>query len=91
MEKSNYNIEPHSDDINMVSEPEMAYNYTNQTDCESILIGKFNSVEGFAVDKITPRPQKILQPDDNLRRAITFDELLVGVKEDLREMFMQGK
>jgi hypothetical protein len=35
--------------------------------------------------------QIVLQPDDDLRRAITFDELLVGVKEDLREMFMKGK
>lgn len=29
----------------------------------------------------------ILAPDDNLRKAITFDELLVGVKEDLEEIF----
>jgi hypothetical protein len=31
--------------------------------------------------------QPILEPDDDLRSAITFDELLIGVKEDLREMF----
>ncbi len=36
-------------------------------------------------------PQPILEPDDDLRRAITFDELLVGVKEDLREIFASGK
>jgi hypothetical protein len=72
-----------SDDINTASEPEMAYTYVNQKDCESVLIGKF--------DEISSRPQKILQPDDDLRRAITFDELLTGVKEDLREMFSKGK
>jgi hypothetical protein len=35
--------------------------------------------------------QPILEPDDDLRRAITIDELLTGVKEDLREMFAKGK
>lgn len=35
--------------------------------------------------------QAVLQPDDDLRRAITMDELLVGIKEDLREMFSKGK
>ncbi len=39
-----------------------------------------------------PAPQQpILEPDDDLRRAITFYELLVGVKEDLREIFASGK
>ncbi|MCL2652150.1 MAG: prevent-host-death protein [Candidatus Azobacteroides sp.] len=33
----------------------------------------------------------ILAPDEDLARAITFDELLVGVKEDLREIFARGK
>ena len=32
-----------------------------------------------------------LQPDADLARAITFDELLVGVKEDLRAMFRNSK
>ncbi len=35
--------------------------------------------------------QPILEPDEDLRRAITIDELLVGIKEDLREMFRNGK
>ncbi len=39
-----------------------------------------------------PAPQQpVHQPDDKLRNAITFDELLVGVKEDLREIFAGGK
>jgi len=37
------------------------------------------------------REQQILEPDDDLRSAITFDELLIRVKEDLREMFKNGK
>ena len=37
------------------------------------------------------KEQKILKPDDDLRRAITIDELLVGVKQDLREMFNKEK
>ena len=35
--------------------------------------------------------QPILEPDDDLRNAITMDELLIGVKEDLRKMFRNGK
>ena len=41
--------------------------------------------------KNVTREQQILEPDDDLRSAITFDELLIGVKEDLREMFKNGK
>jgi hypothetical protein len=37
------------------------------------------------------RKQKILKPDDRLRSAITMDELLVGVKQDLREIFEKGE
>ena len=33
----------------------------------------------------------ILSPDENLRNAITFDELLVGVKNDLKEIFQARK
>jgi antitoxin (DNA-binding transcriptional repressor) of toxin-antitoxin stability system len=33
----------------------------------------------------------ILAPDEDLHRAITMDELLKGVKEDIREMFRNGK
>ena len=29
--------------------------------------------------------------EEEIARAITFDELLVGVKEDLREIFAKGK
>ncbi len=33
----------------------------------------------------------ILEPDNELQKAITFDELLVGVKEDLKEIFSGKK
>ena len=49
--------------------------------------------------KITPitdddslvKREHILAPDGELARAITMDELLAGVKDDLREMFRKGK
>jgi hypothetical protein len=67
MKKSNY-IKPDSeDDANILSEPAMTYGYANQTHYEPTLIER--------IEEITPRPQKILQPDDNLRRAITMDQL----------------
>ena len=31
--------------------------------------------------------EKHLEPDDDLARAITAEQLLVGIKEDMREMF----
>ena len=33
------------------------------------------------------REQQILEPDDDLRRAITFDELLERTYEDIHQMF----
>jgi hypothetical protein len=35
--------------------------------------------------------ERHLAPDADLSRAITMDELLIGVKEDLRTMFKAGK
>jgi hypothetical protein len=32
-----------------------------------------------------------LKPDADLAQAITFDELLVGLKKDLHAMFQKGK
>jgi hypothetical protein len=79
MKKSNY-IKPDSeDDVNMVSEPAMVYGYVNQTHYEPSLIER--------VEEITPRPQKILQPDDDLRNAITIDELRESAHEHIRKLF----
>jgi hypothetical protein len=87
MKRKPYQTDDSTLDINMASEPEMAYTYANQNDCETMFIGKSNSVEGFAVDEITSKPQKILQPDDDLRRAITMDELRESVHEHIRKLF----
>ena len=38
-----------------------------------------------------PKKKKYLEPDDDLRRAITMDEFLIGAKEDLREIFRKGE
>ena len=46
--------------------------------------GTFALVNG--VPKTAIREQPILEPDDDLRSAITFDEFLIRVKEDLREI-----
>jgi hypothetical protein len=35
--------------------------------------------------------EKHLAPDADLARSITMDELLVGIKEDLRTMFKAGE
>lgn len=37
------------------------------------------------IDMIDEQP--VLQPDDDLRRAITAEELLVGIHEDIRRKF----
>ncbi|MCL2435171.1 MAG: hypothetical protein FWD09_03390 [Lentimicrobiaceae bacterium] len=45
----------------------------------------FSLVNGAA--KTAFREQQILEPDDDLRRAITFDELLERTYEDIHQMF----
>jgi hypothetical protein len=37
------------------------------------------------------RAEKHLSPDTDLARAITMDELLAGVKEDLRDIYKKGR
>ena len=83
MKPKSYLTDDSSLDINMASEPDIAYNYVNQSDGEVLLVENF--------DKIASRPQKILQPDDDLRRAITIDELLIGIHEDIRRKFATRK
>lgn len=36
-------------------------------------------------------PEYMLEPDEDLARAITAEELLAGVKEDIREIFRKGR
>jgi hypothetical protein len=68
------------DETDMLCEPEMAYTYENKKNEESILVGKF--------DEVIPKPQKILQPDDDLRRAITTEELVKRIHADIRRKFV---
>ena len=49
----------------------------------------FSLVNGAT--KTAIQEQQILEPDDDFHRAITIDEFLIGVKEDLREMFRNGE
>jgi hypothetical protein len=47
----------------------------------------FDSVEEN--EDVVISKEYILTPDDDLASAITFDELLIEVKEDLREIFLK--
>jgi Phd_YefM. len=40
-------------------------------------------------DEVT-KEDYVLSPDEDFHRAITMDELLVGIKEDIREMFRKA-
>ncbi|NLO69796.1 MAG: type II toxin-antitoxin system Phd/YefM family antitoxin [Porphyromonadaceae bacterium] len=42
------------------------------------------------MDTVIPQDY-ILEPDEELANAITFDELLVGVKSDLKDIFQKRK
>ena len=45
----------------------------------------------FVVTRAEEPRRKYKEPDNDLRRAITMDELLIGVQEDIREMFKRGE
>jgi len=47
----------------------------------------------FIVQNFIPNaePDEIFAPDDDFYRSITMDDFLIGVKEDLREIFNKGK
>jgi hypothetical protein len=45
------------------------------------------AIQRGRAETFTLQTEKHLAPDADLSRAITLDELLVGVKEDLRAMF----
>jgi hypothetical protein len=51
-----------------------------------LIIGFKGKMETFVL-----QTEKHLAPDADLVRSITMDELLVGVKEDLRTMFKADK
>ena len=45
----------------------------------------------FVVSTAEEPQKRYKEPDDDLCRAITMDELLIGVQEDIREMFKRGR
>jgi len=45
----------------------------------------------FMANIISDKVKKHKKPDADFYRAITMDEFLIGVKEDLREMFSSKK
>jgi len=48
----------------------------------------YNSFQMYnPVEKTNISVQPILEPDDDLRRAITMDELLEGVLEDIHKFY----
>ena len=53
------------------------------TTTKEFTTNKFNHLNTKAVI----REQQILEPDDDLRRAITFDELLERTYVDIHQMF----
>ena len=56
---------------------------------EQLFIRKGDNV--FLVSVANDGIQKHKKPDDDFRRAITMDEFLIGVKEDLREIYKNVK
>jgi len=52
---------------------------------EKVVIQR-NNAEKYVLSR-----EKYLEPDEDLARAITMDELLLEVKEDIREMYKAGK
>ena len=70
--------------MKVISEAELSSNVTKYLDFaenEKILIQRGKN-EIFALAK-----EEYLEPDDDFRRAITAEELMVRVEKDIREAF----
>ena len=80
-------------ETNVVSEPAVAYGYANDTAYirERQILDPNDDDDLLAM--FPPRtdrpsgPQRILQPDDKLRSAITMEELQARIFEDLETFF----
>jgi hypothetical protein len=59
--------------------------YLDQARDETIVIQR-GRTETFVLSR-----QERLSPDADLARAISIDELLAGVKADIRQMYLDGK
>lgn len=64
---------------------------TNQKKYFDLAIKEQVVIKRGKTDTFVLQAERHLLPDADLSEAITFDELLIGVKEDLREMFRKGK
>ncbi|MCW3789711.1 type II toxin-antitoxin system Phd/YefM family antitoxin [Plebeiibacterium sediminum] len=74
--------------MRVISSAELRNNmkkYLDLAASEQIIIQR-GKKETFVLKK-----QEYLEPDEDLKRAISMDELLDGVKEDIREIFRKGK
>ena len=66
-------------------EDEEFYKYLDIAKSEEVIIQR-GKTETFVLSM-----QKHLTPDEDLARAISMDDLLSGVKEDIREMYRTAK
>lgn len=74
--------------MRVISSAELRSNmkkYLDLAASEQIIIQR-GRTETFVLQK-----QEYLEPDEDLKRAISVDEFLVGVKEDIHEIFSKGK
>ena len=78
--------------MTIVSSKEFAANQDKYFDMaidEEIGVKRGNDM--FYLYRTNDTERVYYEPDEDFYRAITMDELLIGVKEDLREMFRNGK
>ena len=61
--------------------------YFNLALHEQLLVRNGNDMFRVLYEPAAVEEQVVLQPDENLRRAITGEELLAGIYEDLETFF----
>ena len=74
--------------MTLVSSQDFVTNYNRYFDLaidEKVVVERGDYT--FSIVCNLEKEQKILQPDDDLRRAITAEELLKGIHEDIRRKF----
>ena len=58
---------------------------------EDVCIKRGESMFHLTCNPVEEINRVYYEPDEDFYRSITMDELLIGVKEDLQEMFRNGK
>ena len=74
--------------MTIVSSKEFATNedlYFDMAMNEQVFVQRNSNM--FILTRISEMEKKYLEPDDDLRRAITGEELLTGIYEDLEKFF----